>query len=267
MNKKLFLLLSTVCAVIFSACGNKPVTEETSSPVKEKTIVVTEIITTESEPYYAEDMEKVPENAAYRCTENVTAKDGTVRRNYVFYDTHNNEIKRINQTTKESYEKSVWDYTYEYNDDGTVHSDYLKDGNFNIYEYNSDGTLSKESSYKNMDDENTDYIVNYTYNGGKNPVREDYTISDGDDFSYDYEYKYDNNGRMIWKKSESSNFYTEETFTYDENNNVIAHRTDYGKILEEEKYTYNEKNRPLTKEIFKDDISISFSEYEYQDYN
>lgn len=264
-TKKIIAVLC--CLICLSACESKPVTEEISEPVKEKTTAVTEIITTESKPYYAEDVNKVPENAVYRCIENITFQDGTVQRNYVFYDAHDNEIYRINQTTKDSFEKSVWDYTYEYNADGTIHSGYLKGGNFNLYEYNSDGTLSKESSYKNMEDENTDYIVNYTYNGDKNPSREDYIVSDGDDFSYDYEYKYDDNGQMIWKKSEGSYFYTEETFTYDENGNIVTHRTDYGKVSEEEKYTYDKNNRPLTMENFKDDISIYFTEYEYQNYN
>lgn len=266
LNKKTFLLLSVVCAIMFSACGNDPIKEKVSAPVEEKTTIeekTTVEETTESEPYYAGNVDKIPENAVYRCIENINSQDGTVSRNYVFYDAHDKEIYRINQTTKDSFEKSVWEYTYEYNADGTVHSDYLKGGNFNLYEYNSDGTLSKESSYKNIEDENADYIVNYTYNGCKDPSRETFIVSDGDDFFYDYDYKYDDNGRMIWKKSESSHFYSEETFTYDENGNVIIHSTG----SEEEKYTYDEHNRPLTMENFKDDISICFTQYEYQNYN
>ena len=288
------ILSASVCTAFLTACGVKETaetsTEKTSvtKSVSDRTEAPTEITTAENtaaettisekmteeqtaptESHIEEFDVEVPENAAYRRTANKIS-------NISFFDENNNLIlEKLDPNTDGDHPRNR-EYSYEYNDDGTIAVMTLSNSYGNsyktYYEYNSDGTINKETLYTNDELYNTSV---YTYDEHSNPVRKEITyigriVGEVNVHVLSYEYEYDSDGRISVKKEFMDNdLKSTESYTYDANGNTASLEAQYANldfnILR--KYTYNSENRLIKEEISTSDEETTYIEYEYEFYN
>ena len=288
------MLSASVCAAFLTACGVKE-TAETSTEkasvtesIFNQTEAPTEVTTTENtaaETTVSEEMTEeqtaptevhteeisveVPENAAYRRTANKIS-------NISFFDENDNLIlEKLDPNTDGDHPRNR-EYSYEYNDDGTIAIMTLSNSYGNsyktYYEYNSDGTIRKETLYTNDELYNTSV---YTYDEHSNPVRKEITyigriVGEVNVHVLSYEYEYDSDGRILVKKEFMDNdLKSTESYTYYTNGNTASLESQYANldfnILR--KYTYNSENRLIKEEISTSDEETTYIEYEYEFYN
>lgn len=288
------ILSASVCAAFLTACGveenaetsaektsvTESVSDQTEAPTEGTTTEntaaeattdekMTEEQTAPTESHIEEFDVEVPENAAYRRTANKIS-------NISFFDENDNLIlEKLDPNTDGDHPRNR-EYSYEYNDDGTIAVMTLSNSYGNsyktYYEYNSDGTISKETLYTDDEPYNTSV---YTYDEHLNPVRKEITytgriLGEVNVHVLSYEYEYDSDGRITVKKEFMDNdLKSTESYTYDTNGNTASLEAQYANldfnILR--KYTYNSENRLIKEEISTSDEETTYIEYEYEFYN
>ncbi len=288
------VLSASVCAAFLTACGVKETAEKSAvkasvtESISDQTEVTTEDITTENtaaettapeeiteeqtaptESYIEEFDVEIPENAAYCRTANKIS-------NISFFDENDNLIlEKLDPNTNGDHPRNR-EYSYEYNDDGTIAVMTLSNSYGNsyktYYEYNSDGTINKETFY--TDDELYNTAV-YTYDEHSNPIRKEIiyigrVVGEVNVHVLSYEYDYDSDGRISVKKEFMDNdLKSTESYTYDTDGNTASLEAQYAdldfNILR--KYTYNSENRLIKEEISTGDEETTYIEYEYEFYN
>lgn len=228
---------------------------------------------------------EVPENASYavKCTESLEeASAGRVTLKY--YDDHDNLIVKYYSGQLEYDTMQCWDiYSYEYNDDGTIAVIYdevvipeYERTTEAVYEYDDKGRLITVTKYNN---DGIKYsLKEYAY--GKNdfpdPIKwTDYCYKNGNKEclrSHEYDYEYDDNDRMLWKRTfhigEQSDVLLTEYYTYDDSGNVINVRKENGNGTKDfVNYEYDSQNRIIKQETYYNDKKYSTEKYEYEFYN
>lgn len=155
------------------------------------------------------------------------------------YDDKGQPIKEIHTYTYEGEEHSdEYLYNYEFDDNGFVISEQSDPGGYFIEVYNDYGDLIKFDRYI------------YNEDGTKHPSIPDY-----------YEYKYDENGRMIEKKVDDFEQYT-STYTYNIDGNLLTERIVYDDgTVKTAQCTYDTNGRL----IFEKDIYNNEYKYEYDE--
>lgn len=290
--KKSVIAFLAACSFLMTACsGNNTaekvaVTEAVSEQTEACTTVTTEKITetafsttaakvttattaavtaehaTEAS-FYCEEENDVPENAAYKIiTMSYYLYSDNTSRTVSFYDCYDNVILKLVQTNSKSGEASKTEYKYEYNADGTAASKEYKSMTGDIreeYEY-SNGLVIRETKYLNGEWYGT---LTHTLNEYGHPITTEYEYASEGGFSgvSEFEYEYDENGRVIRQETESKSteYYSSTSYTYDEKGNLKSEDNGVKKKI----YTYDSENRLIKLEGC-DNGSLSwYEEYEY----
>lgn len=276
--KKLIISLLICCMAVLTACSKADTAVESSPAIEVPTVAVTEqsVNQTQSpteseteaptESVFPDNFTEIPENASYKQIKYTNYPDGFQDISIHFFDSHDNVILIV---TDHNGGFGKTEYSYEYNEDGTVAErqyQVIDGGVFKtVYEYNTDGTLAKKNDYVNGEFYGTD---TYTYDGHKEPVRRESAVPDEDYYgTSDYSYEYDQQGRVIKKifSSDLPVFYAKETYTYDYKGNlktIISGKIDNLKIV----YSYDEDNRLIMEDHFCNDSWEYSIKYVYEFY-
>lgn len=293
-SEKIIAVLS--CLICLSACGDKEVTDVSGNimatePVTSETTTATSVSVTMSSaentnsetipqttsaetvtevPFYFDEENEVPENAAYKeIVLRYSKYHGfKVQRYVTFYDIHDNPILKLCQTTPEQPEQtsySKFKYFYEYNSDGTKSSeeyDTMHGRNHIEYEY-SDGLMIRKTNFIN---DYTQYMEFYEYDEYNNPVKSiyiDYYKNADYEITTTYTYEYDDNGRFTSRITENTDDYQRiEKFIYDENGNIES-RTDNDMKIN---YTYDSNDKLVEMQQYDEDGLLWYELYEYEFY-
>lgn len=278
--KKSVIAFLAACSFLMTACSvNNPaekaaVTEAVSEQTEacttltaaKVTVATTAAVTAEPATevsFYCEEENDVPENAAYKkITMRYHLYSDNTSRTISFYDCYDNVILKLFQTSSKSGEASKTKYKYEYNADGTTASKEYKSMTGDVreeYEY-SNGLVIREIQYLNGEWYGT---LTHTLNEYGQPITTEYEYASEGGFSgvSDFEYEYDENGRVIRKdtESKSTEYYSSTSYTYDEKGNLKSEDNGVKKKI----YTYDSENRLIKLEGY-DNGSLSwYEEYEY----
>ena len=213
--------------------------------------------------FYCEEENDVPENAAYKIiTMSYYLYSDNTSRTVSFYDCYDNVILKLVQTNSKSGEASKTEYKYEYNADGTAASKEYKSMTGDIreeYEY-SNGLVIRETKYLNGEWYGT---LTHTLNEYGQPITTEYEYASEGGFSgvSEFEYEYDENGRVIRQETESKSteYYSSTSYTYDDKGNLKSEDNGVKKKI----YTYDSEKRLIKLEGC-DNGSLSwYEEYEY----
>ena len=285
------IILAAGCAFFLTACTSENVQESvsaetsaaesvsdrTEAPTDETTAENTTLETTAAEEtteeqtapaeVSAEELSvEVPENASYKKTTVSYNENGVCTgRNISFYDGYDNIILNLHQTNPESDQLSRMEYTYEYNADGTIaYKEYkAMPGDVHVdYEY-SDGLLVKEITYYNGEWFGT---LTHTLNEHGHPVKTEYEYASEGGFGglSEYEYEYDENGRVIRQETEnkSTAYYSSVSYTYDEKGNLKSEDDGSRRKF----YTYDSENQVVKLECYYIGSLSWYEEYEYTEF-
>lgn len=127
------------------------------------------------------------------------------------------------ETVKEDYEKSTYQYTYDENGNVTERL-WLKKGEFysrNYYVYDAHGQYT-QSGFEYEWGAKQDVTYTTEYDAQNRPVRID-SVSAPSGYTESYEYRYDSAGNKIYmKKIEDGKTIYEYAYTYDQNGNLTS---------------------------------------------
>ena len=224
----------------------------------------------------------IPKNAAYRKTILQSYPSGGESRWDIFYDEHDNEICNI--CTSDILNHPDQDFAvsadspfrtdtfYIYNADGMMLKRtirFMDEVRGTRFEYNSDQTVARELQFKNNI---SGSAVSYEYDDHNNPVKAHHFIDDDIVHTDEYEYKYDENGRItykVWKSRLFEEQIIHYYFEYDEHGNMTMKKEfrEGADVPSYEKNYYDDNNRLIRCEIYLNDELLSESVFEYELYN
>ncbi len=308
--KRLFFVL--MCVVCFASCSNNSESEEISSPeevsvteivtdttttVSTSTTVTTQTTTTQVTATivtYPQDIDYIPENAAYKCSQYTYIQGERTLRSVTFYDENDKELRSVTfkgdtvdynytydrngnlincQTIRQSPNDDIYvlndEYEYDNNDRVKRVTHYRNNINskyWETYEYDPNGWLIREDSwYEGQEDPKKSTVSEYDENGN---VMIDKHYYNGDAESCEYsKYEYDENGRKITEFYKYTDDYSNTiSYTYDDRGNLLTIDKQYGEFYNTTIYTYDEKNRCTSKKgIGKTGTVVVNLEYEYEE--
>ena len=198
--------------------------------------------------FYCEEENDVPENAAYKIiTMSYYLYSDNTSRTVSFYDCYDNVILKLVQTNSKSGEASKTEYK-------SMTGDIREE-----YEY-SNGLVIRETKYLNGEWYGT---LTHTLNEYGQPITTEYEYASEGGFSgvSEFEYEYDENGRVIRQETESKSteYYSSTSYTYDDKGNLKSEDNGVKKKI----YTYDSEKRLIKLEGC-DNGSLSwYEEYEY----
>lgn len=138
------------------------------------------------------------------------------------------------------------------------------------YEYSDDGLLLSKTDFEASSDVSFDesYNVNYSYDENGKLICEEQLS--GGELVYKTEYSYDENGNLLNEKHYEGDFLAAEySYTYNsDGSRDTCTRNEYGlESVSTDKYAYDEKGRLLSvKEECEGDENVSGIEYSYDEY-
>lgn len=223
-----------------------------------------------------------PQNAAYRKTILQRYPSGSESRWDIFYDRYDNEICNICTsdilghpnadfaTSKDSPFRN--DTFYIYNGDGRIAKrtvrfmDEVKESRF---EYNSNQTISRELQFENGVEGSS---VSYEYDDLDNPVKVNHIINGDIVHTDEYEYSYDENGRItykLWRSRLFGELIFHYWFEYDEHGNLTMKKEfqEGADLPSYEKNYYDENDHLIRRESYLNDQLLSESIFEYEFYD
>lgn len=224
----------------------------------------------------------IPKNAAYRKTILQSYPSGGESRWDIFLDEHDNEVcnictsdilNHLDQDFALSDDSPFQSSTfYIYNADGMIlkrtirFMDEIKETKF---EYSKDNLLTCEVNY-------TDGIggatVLYEIDDHGNPVVEKHIVNGETVYIDEYEYHYDENGRITYKVWKSRLFEEQIIYywyEYDEHGNLIMKKEfkEGAAVPSYEKYFYDGNNHLIRQDSYLDDKILAENVYEYDFYD
>lgn len=223
-----------------------------------------------------------PRNASYRKTIFQSHPSGTESRWDIFYDEHDNEIRNIctsdaiNHPMTNSVELKdspfLTDIIYDYNDDDTIAATttvFLGEVKVNRFVYNGDKKIIRVFQSENGISGSS---LSYEYDEHDNPIKIQRYIG-GDIVGTDeYEYLYDEIGRisyMVWKNRLFEEQIFKIWYEYDEHGNITITKKfrEGGDVPTYEKYYYDENDCLIRSESYMDDQLLAESIFEYEFYS
>lgn len=265
--KKIFaLLLSLAAASLIAACDY----QNTSYEKGESTVLSLQDIISDK-----------PKNTAYRKTILQSYPSGEESRWDIFYDVHNNEIRNVCTSDilnhpQPDYAASkdspfLTDTTYVYNENGTIaekRTVFLGEVRVNKYVYNDNKNVISETMSENGIEGTS---LSYEYDEYNNPVKVHHILNGNIVYTDEYQYTYDENGRItykIWKNRFNEEIIFKTWFEYDEHGNLTLEKEfrEGADVPTYEKYYYDENNRLIRNESYIDDKLLSENIFEYEFY-